>query len=339
LCCDIGIAASSIEEKLKVETDFLPAASRPVDQLVEIARRFKIPMAIEWVETADNTESSNDLQAANRTVKSLIHLVIGSGYVARIQNGLLHIYSPAVASHPFNFLNIRLNYFDVNHGDLFEAVDRLRWGIRFTLEPEDSRDCYLSSYGHGANDVFEIPKFSIHASNLTVRQALNRIAKAQGNALWLARIKKSHLNRNKPYWKTNGADGGEFPITAGWNFLPLSDLSELARERVVVDLSIKDFGEMRVAELPVMMDQGLYDSSSGGGGGSASSGVSYTYGVAVKQVTKEFVTLVVLLTVSRNGESELKFEEPVDVFRGRITELRPISRVTLKASIESITKP
>ena len=87
------------------------------------------------------------------------------------------------------------------------------------------------------------------------------------------------------------------------------------------------------------MDHGFIDSSGGAQGGSSSSGVSYSYHATVKQVTRDFVTLVVYLTVSSDGNAELKLEEPVDVFRGRVTELRPDSRVTLKASIESNTEP
>src|SRR5438876_8898088 len=44
------VRAESLQEKLGTVTDYVPKASAPVDQLVEIARRFKIPMGIEWVE-------------------------------------------------------------------------------------------------------------------------------------------------------------------------------------------------------------------------------------------------------------------------------------------------
>jgi hypothetical protein len=340
LCCEIGIAGPSIEEKLKIETDFLPTASTPVERLIEVARRFKIPMAIEWLDTAD-AEQASEIRLAKRTVAELVRQILSGSdqYVVQIEDGLLHIYCPGIASHPFNFLNIQLNDFEVNDGDLFEAQDQLRWAIRFTLEPQKYENGYGGGYGHGANHVFEIPKFSIHASNLTVRQALNRIAHAQGNALWVATIKKSQLDQSKPYWQKQGADGGSLPVTLGWHFLPLSDLSELATERIVVDLSIEDFGEMRVTKLPVLMDQGFIGGSGGGYGGTSSSGISYSYHADVKKVNKDFVTLVVYLTVSRDGRQILKLEQPVDVFRGRVTELRPDSLVTLKASIESNTQP
>ena len=45
-----GAPATSLEEKLKGRTDYLPQATAAVDQLVEVAQRFKLPMAIEWLE-------------------------------------------------------------------------------------------------------------------------------------------------------------------------------------------------------------------------------------------------------------------------------------------------
>ena len=47
-----GARAESLEEKLGTVTDYVPKAIAPVDQLDEVARRFKIPMGIEWVERA-----------------------------------------------------------------------------------------------------------------------------------------------------------------------------------------------------------------------------------------------------------------------------------------------
>ena len=42
-----GGRTESLEEKLATVTNYVPKAISPVDQLVEVARRFKIPMAIE----------------------------------------------------------------------------------------------------------------------------------------------------------------------------------------------------------------------------------------------------------------------------------------------------
>jgi hypothetical protein len=41
-----GAQTESLEEKLTNATEYVPKAIAPVDQLVEVARKFKIPMGI-----------------------------------------------------------------------------------------------------------------------------------------------------------------------------------------------------------------------------------------------------------------------------------------------------
>jgi hypothetical protein len=152
-----------LEEKLATVTDYVLKADAPVDQLVEIARRFKIPMGIEWVERAGTPTPNKTPPSGKRSVRELIDEIVSLSPEHRIEvdNGLVRIYSPTEALHPFNFLNIRLNSYSVNDGDLFAAEDQLRWAIRFTLEPEKYRNGYGGGYGHGANHVFQIPKFTL----------------------------------------------------------------------------------------------------------------------------------------------------------------------------------
>ena len=67
-----GVQAESLERKLGTVTDYVPQATAPVDQLVEVARRFKIPMAIEWVEKPDKAARDKTTRSGERTVRELI---------------------------------------------------------------------------------------------------------------------------------------------------------------------------------------------------------------------------------------------------------------------------
>jgi hypothetical protein len=180
-----GAQAQSLEEKLGTVTDYVPKAITPVDQLVEVARRFKIPMGIEWVERADTATPDKTPPSRKRSVRELIEEIasVSPEHCVEVDDGLVHIYSPTEAVHPFNFLNIRLKSYSVKEVDLFAAENQLRWAIRFTLEPEKYLNGYGSSYGHGTPHIFEIPKFTLSVSDVTIREVLNRIALAQGNAL------------------------------------------------------------------------------------------------------------------------------------------------------------
>jgi hypothetical protein len=338
-CCGVVRSAQAefpLEEKLGTATDYVPQAIAPADQLVEVAQRFKIPMAIEWVERPGTTTPDKASPARKRSVRELIEEIarVSPEQRVEVEGGLVRVYSPVAAVHPFNFLNIRLKSYDLKDGDLFAADDQLRWAIRFTLEPEKYRNGYGGGYGHGANAVFEIPKFTLSGSDLTIREVLNQIALTQGNALWVVTLKSADLDAREPYWKRKGADGGDRPVTSGWRFFPLADIPELAKEQVAIDVMIEGLLNQRMTTIPVMLEYGLSGNCGGTTSATSSEGESYDYGACVAELGKDSATLSVHLTVRRSGEAEFKFYEKLKVSRGQVSELRPEFRIRILAYIE-----
>lgn len=334
-----GTQTESLEEKLAAVTEYVPKASAPVDQLIEVAQRFKIPMGIEWVEKAGAATREKPIASEKRSLRALLEEIVkvSLGYRIEVDDGLLRIYSPAEALHPFNFLNIRLDNYSVKDGDLFAAQDQLRWAIRFTLEPEKYRNGYAGGYGHGPNDVFEVPKFTLSGEDLTIREVLNRLALAQGNALWVATIKGPDLEDDKPRWRRKSVDHGDVPITSAWHFVPLSGIAELAKECIAIDLTVADLLDERMTTVPVMLDEGLYGNSGGMTGGSSSEG-SYTYWVKIEEMGKDFVKISIHLKVERTDELEFNFEKSLKVYKDRVTEVRPEPRTRIRAYFERAEK-
>ncbi|MBD0327185.1 MAG: hypothetical protein ICV68_12185, partial [Pyrinomonadaceae bacterium] len=198
----------SLEEKLDAQTDYVPASEAPLERLIDVAQKFNLPMAIEWMEGAKPLAPEKKLKAQKRSVRELLEEIarVTPEHRVEVENGLVRVYSPQAAEHPFNFLNIVLDSYQSKDGDLFDAEDRLRWAIRFTLEPEKYRNGYGGGYGHSPGDVFEFPKFTLSATDTTIRDVLNRIALAQGNALWVAEIKNEELQGAEPFWKKGTDD-------------------------------------------------------------------------------------------------------------------------------------
>jgi hypothetical protein len=336
-----GAQPDSLERKLARVTDFVPQAPAPVDQLVEVARRFKIPVAIEWVERPGLATGESKSLSGKRSVRELLQEITNLSPEHRIEvnGGLVHIYSPTVAVHPFNFLNLRLRDYSVKENDLFGAEDQLRWAIRFTLEPEKYLNGYAGGYGHGTNHVFEIPKFTFSGADLTVREVLDRIALAQANALWVATIKSSDLEGDVPRWKRKGTDGGVRSITAAWHFTPLAEITELAKERVAIDVTIDGMLDQRMTTVPVMLDEGLAADSGGEIGGSSSDGNRYQYAATIEKLDKDSVTVSIRLKVGRTGAADFSFEEKLQVYKGRIIEVRPESRIRIRGYFEGLYAP
>jgi len=330
------IHAQSLEEKLGSVTDYVPKAVAPVDQLVEVAQKFQIPMGIEWVDRGGSTTNDKTTPSGKRSVRKLIEEIVSVSpeHHVEVEDGLVRIYWPSAAVHSFNYLNIRLKNYSVKNGDLFAAEDQLRWAIRFTLEPEKYRNGFAGGYGHGANDIFQIRKFTIEDSDVTIREVLNRIALAQGNALWVATIKSADLEGDEPRWTRNGADKGDLPLIAAWHFLPLAEIKELAKEQVAIDVMIDGMLAERMTTIPVMLEYGLAGDAGGASGGSSSEGVSYRYGARIEKIGKDFVTLLVRLAVERPGETHFNFDERVQVYRDHFTDVRPEPRIRIRAYFE-----
>jgi len=328
-----------LEEKLGTVTDFVPKAIAPSDQLVEVARRFNIPMGIEWVERSGTAPLDQTLRSGKRAVRELIEEIasLSPGYRVEVENGLVHIYSPE-ALHPFNPLNIRLKSYTVKDEDLFAAEHGLRLAIRFTLEPPKYRFGYAGGYGSPANHVFQFPKFTLSETNITVREVLNAIALAQGNALWISSIKSEDLAGDEPRWTRKGVDGGDSPVTSAWHFLPLAEISELAKEQVAVDVRIDGLLDERMTTIPVMLERGLKDDSAPGMGGGSAEG-SYRYGASIEKLGKDFVTLSIQLNVERPGEADFTFDRKIEIHKDHITEIQPESRIRIRAYFENAAKP
>lgn len=335
VCCGAA-RAESLEEKLRAATAYVPESVAPVEQLIEVAQRFKIPMAIEWVERAGTITPDTRLRARKRSLRELLGEIVSISPEHRVEvaGGLVHVYSTVAAVHHFNFLNFRLKSYYVNNDDLFAAEDQLRWAIRFTIEPEKYRDGYVGGYGHGPGSVFEIPRFTLSGSDLTIREVLNQIALAQGNALWVATIKGEDLDGAEPYWKRKAPDDEDAGEIHGWRFLPLSGIDEIAREQIAVDVFIDGLLDKRMSTIPVILEHGLTAESGGAESGSTSDGDSYFYSASIEKVGKEFLTLALHLRVRRAGEAERKFDRKLHVTRRQAAEFSPEQRIKIKAYFE-----
>jgi hypothetical protein len=335
VCCGTA-RAESLEEKLGAATDYVPESVAPSEQLVAVAQRFKIPMAIEWVERAGTIKPDTGLRARKRSVRELLDEIISVSPEHRVEvaGGLVHVYSTVGVVHPLNFLNFRLKSYYVNNDDLFAAEDQLRWAIRFTLEPEKYKDGYGGGYGHGPGSVFEFPRFTLSGSDLTIREVLNRIALAQGNALWVATIKAEDLEGAEPFWKRKAPDDEEAGEIYGWRFLPLAGISEIAGEQVAIDVFIEGLLDKRMTTIPVMLEHGLTADSGRATSGFTSDGESYFYSAGVEKVGKESLTFALHLRVRRAGEAERKFDRKLQVTRGQAAEFSPEPRIKIKAYFE-----
>jgi hypothetical protein len=219
-----ALFSQTLKEKLDQKTTFIPRAVAPVEQLIEIAQNFKIPMAIEWLEVRDSpTKPSLDFRA--RTVGQLIQGIIDqtAGRRTKIEGGVLHVFSLAELSKPLNFLNVRIPSFEVKDKSLLDAEALLRTKINMLLYPERYRQGFGGGYGAAPEDPFWVKNITFSGAGLTIREILTHIARANGNALWVVTLSPTELIGNKPKWEGVPPNkGGHSPLNNRWKFVPLN---------------------------------------------------------------------------------------------------------------------
>jgi hypothetical protein len=179
-------SASSLETKLGQKADFIPQSSSALERLVEVAKHYRIPMGVEWIEQRAPEAQPLSLQPG-ATVRDLIEAVIPPAYQLSVEHGVLNVGQPVTVNDPKNPLNIRIPRFYVENRNLKQAQALLRVKLEMALYPEEYKEGYISDSGSGSPG--DAKKFSLSGQDLTVREILNKITEADGDSLWLVRLR------------------------------------------------------------------------------------------------------------------------------------------------------
>lgn len=215
----------TVTEKLGQQTDFQPRTRTPVEQLVEVAQKFKIPMAIEWLEQPGQ-EFPIILNFKKGTVLNLLEAIVRRSpeHHLEVKDQAVYVSPPALVEHQFNFLNLRISHYQVTNESLLGAEDMLRHSINALLYPDLYKHGFGGGYGSAPDDPFWEPNVTVSGVNLTIREILTRIASANKNALWLVRLSEDEFKGSKPRWAGVPIDEyGHSPLNTRWKFIPLDE--------------------------------------------------------------------------------------------------------------------
>ena len=211
-----GTAAEHLQQKLARRVRFVPKSASPLDQLIEVAKAFHIPMGIEWREPQDCRSVSPNADN-DRTIKEVLIDVLAACPSQRFTIGkdLVHVY-PVGARMP-NILDLRIRRFEIKRENVFVAEYLLRLAIDKRLHPERYSGGYNGGTGFPPHHVFSVDNISFFGENVRVRHILNAIARANGNALWLART-PAHPSQGLAETYSD-----QRAIVMIWRFLPLAE--------------------------------------------------------------------------------------------------------------------
>jgi hypothetical protein len=215
--------AINLAIKLNQRATFLPEKKCALDQLIEVARHYEIPMGIEWLEEQSSRETPTVVLRQDGTVLDLLKAIVqlSPKHHLQVQDRIVHI-APDLAGNPTNPLNLRIDHFKVGKANLFAAEDQLRLAIDMTLHPQEYEEGYIQSYGFPHDSVFTVRNVTFSGSKLTVREILDGLAIANGNALWVTRLDYLKLTAQEEIPKpVRNPSSVEPPSPPLWRFIPL----------------------------------------------------------------------------------------------------------------------
>ena len=216
-------SAQSLREKLNQQTDYQIQAGQPDQQLIEVARRFQIPMAIEWLDQANNKTAKLNFERG--TVLELIRAIVDQAPQQKlaVERRVILIYAPSAFSNRLNFLNLKLKGYCVSDETVYGASFALRVRIDHKLYPEYFKHGWNGGYG-GTGDLMHVKRINICARHVSIRRVLTTIAAQSGQAGWIVKLEPEELRGNNPFW--TGVPVNEYgtsPLSGRWHFFELRE--------------------------------------------------------------------------------------------------------------------
>lgn len=216
-----------LEAKLARKADYVPSNKSTLDRLVAIAKHYEIPMGIEWIggTGAEDLEVPAAAVPATLTVHDLLTAIVSRlpDYQLTVQDGVVHIAPPVIAVRKENFLNLVIEDFRVENETLFGAQHDLRVAIDMALNPKEYEGGYAGGYGNDPEHVFAKRRFSYKSDDLTVRQILDGLVKANGNALWIAEFNREDFAPQAKSTVVGPVKDKDEESKRQWRFVPLRD--------------------------------------------------------------------------------------------------------------------
>jgi hypothetical protein len=183
-----GPESADLHSRLSIPVkNYVLNAGGLLDALAKVAAKFQIPMGVQW---SENSDTKREVTATwkNTDPEQMIRSLVSThrGYELNVSDGVVHILPDWARSSPQNFLNLKLQKFAVFNQAPEIAGHRLRDLVKLTVSPAppQPRTAANGSAYSQAADVGE-QNIGITLTNVTVRDALDRIALASDRKIWI----------------------------------------------------------------------------------------------------------------------------------------------------------
>ncbi len=196
--------------------------------LFSFASKFQLPMGIEWVRSAETTKKIS-LSWKDKSVQQMLEMVVSrqAGYKFDIgEDGVVHVFPAAMHLSSQDFLNLRIDRFEVQNEIVELANHRLHDLVSAKLSPRRPQSHSPAGTGYSQGAQVGDPEFSLALTQVPVREVLDRLALASDRKIWVvtfvagAYVKQTGYLRTITLWNNAHIPDAEQPI---WNMLRWND--------------------------------------------------------------------------------------------------------------------
>jgi hypothetical protein len=153
--------------------------------LLRLASQFNLPMGIEWIRSPGTLKKVN-LHWKNANIREMLDTVIRSqpGYQIDTNNNVVHIFPVGVSSSEQDFLNLKLERFEVHNEVVEIASHKLREIVRAKVfPPSPSQRPVGEGYSQGTR--MDDPELSFTLRDISIRQVLDKFLLASDRKIWV----------------------------------------------------------------------------------------------------------------------------------------------------------
>ncbi len=158
-----------------------------LDALAKVATQFQLPLGVEWSENSE-TRQRVSRSWSDTDVQQMIQELVKAhqGYELEVRDGVVHVFPAWTKSNRKDFVNLRLGNFAVRNQVPETATHELRDLVKLNISPPSPPKPGAAG-GSGSSQAVDVgeQEISLRLQNVTVRDALDKIALASDLKIWV----------------------------------------------------------------------------------------------------------------------------------------------------------
>ncbi|MFZ0959499.1 MAG: hypothetical protein WAO35_01235 [Terriglobia bacterium] len=180
------VPSSDMQAKLNMRaTQYSLSANGLADAVLRVAKRFELPVGIEWVKDKD-TARGLSLSWKDDSVEAILRSVVQTfpGYELRVEQSEVHVFRRDLVDDGRNFLNLKVpDFFEVHQEGGGRANQQLEAIAQNIVSPRNFPPGAgeASEYATG----IEEKPLTLTLGGLTFREALNKLVETSERKMWV----------------------------------------------------------------------------------------------------------------------------------------------------------